>query len=82
VVREQLDRLYGSEWTEAAARLGDLRERLIVAGWTSPRIRAAVSALMDNGLIEAIASGDEARLANLFSGVLGDGGTSAVGHTT
>jgi precorrin-2 dehydrogenase/sirohydrochlorin ferrochelatase len=81
-VRERLDRSYGSEWAEAAARLGDLRERLIAAGWTSPRIQAAVSALMDNGFVEAIACGDEARLASLFSGVLGDAGTSAVGPTT
>jgi precorrin-2 dehydrogenase/sirohydrochlorin ferrochelatase len=80
-IREQLDHLYGFEYAEAAVRLGDLREHLIAAGWTAPRIQAAVSALMDNGLIEAIASKDEARLASLFSGVVGDVGTSAVGHT-
>ncbi len=77
-IREQLERQYGPEYAETASRLADLRRRLIAAGWTSPRIQAAVSALMDHGLVEAIASGHEARAASLLAAPLS--GPDAITH--
>jgi precorrin-2 dehydrogenase/sirohydrochlorin ferrochelatase len=65
-IRSRLERQYGPEYAEVARRLADLRQRLIAAGWASASISAAVSASMDNGLVEAIASGHEARAASLL----------------
>lgn len=71
-IREQLERQFGPEYAEAVARLGELRRRLIAEGWESPRIHRAISALVDAGLVQAIASGDEARAASLLAGPFGD----------
>ncbi|MCX6543283.1 MAG: bifunctional precorrin-2 dehydrogenase/sirohydrochlorin ferrochelatase [Acidobacteria bacterium] len=79
-IREQLERQYGPEYAEAVTRLADLRQRLIAAGWSSSRIRAAVSAVIGDGLVEAIASGDQARSDRLLTNLLVDAGDVAVAH--
>ena len=79
-IREQLERQYGPEYAEAVARLADLRQRLMAEGWTSSRIHTAVSALVDAGLVQAIASGDEARAASLLAAPFRDPDGITDGH--
>lgn len=79
-IREQLERQYGPEYAEAVARLADVRQRLMAEGWTSSRIHAAVSALVDAGLIQAIASGHEARAASLLAAPFRDPDGITNGH--
>ena len=66
-VRERLERQYGPEWAEAVVRLGDLRRRLMRDGCSYSRVQAAVSALIEAGLVDAIARGDETRAAELLA---------------
>jgi precorrin-2 dehydrogenase/sirohydrochlorin ferrochelatase len=81
-VREQLERQYGPEYAEVVTRVADLRERLIAAGWEPSRIHAAVSSLVEAGLAEAIACGDEARAARLLAAPLSGAGESHVVGTS
>jgi precorrin-2 dehydrogenase/sirohydrochlorin ferrochelatase len=78
-VREQLERQYGPEYGEVVTRVADLRERLIAAGWEPSRIHAAVSSLVEAGLAEAIACGDEARAARLLAAPLSGVGEPSAG---
>jgi precorrin-2 dehydrogenase / sirohydrochlorin ferrochelatase len=68
-VRERLEHQYGPEWAEAVVRLGDLRGRLMRDGWAPSRIQAAVSELIEAGLVDAIARGDESRARQLLGSV-------------
>ena len=79
-VREQLEHQYGPEYAEAVVRLADLRQRLIADGWESSRIHRAVSAVVDAGLIQAIASGHEARAASLLAAPFRDPDGITDGH--
>ncbi len=79
-IREQLERQYGPEYADAVARLADLRQRLIAEGWESSRIHRAVSSLVDAGLVQAIASGNEARAASLLATPLRDVDDATDGH--
>jgi precorrin-2 dehydrogenase/sirohydrochlorin ferrochelatase len=79
-IRDRLERQYGPEYAETVRRLADLRQRLMTAGWASARIYAAIAALMDNGLAEALASGDEARAASLLAAPLGGHDAITRGH--
>ena len=66
-VRERLEHQYGPEWAEVVARVGDLRQRLRRAGWSPSRIQVEMSRLLESGLVEAVADGDEARAAALLA---------------
>lgn len=69
-IRERLDREFGSEYADVVDRLGELRQGLIAAGWTSDRINRAIGGLLDAGLAAAIAGGDEGRAAGMIASVL------------
>jgi precorrin-2 dehydrogenase/sirohydrochlorin ferrochelatase len=79
-VRERLERQYGPEWAEAVVRLGDVRRQLMRDGCSYWRIQAAVSAAVEAGLVDAIARGDETRVAELLASAAappGEGGAPA-----
>jgi precorrin-2 dehydrogenase/sirohydrochlorin ferrochelatase len=67
VVRERLERQYGPEWSDVVARVAQLRQRLMREGWPPSRIQAAVSRVVEAGLVEAIACGDKARIASALA---------------
>ncbi len=69
VLRERLEGEFGAEYADVVRRLGELRRRLVAAGWSPARIHEAVAALLAAGLAEALAAGDEARAADLVAAI-------------
>jgi precorrin-2 dehydrogenase/sirohydrochlorin ferrochelatase len=73
-LRERLEGQYGPEYGELVERLGDARRALIAAGWDSARINRSIGALVDAGLAQLIAAGDEAKASGLVSRMLNEAG--------
>ena len=71
VLREELEAHYGGEYAELTRLMGDLRRRMIALGWEGPRIREAVAQLYRDGIAEALAAGDRARMKELVLSRLG-----------
>lgn len=66
VLREELERDYGSEYAELVQVMADLRRRMIARGWRGDRIRQAVSEIYNDGIAAAIAAGDRARMREII----------------
>jgi precorrin-2 dehydrogenase/sirohydrochlorin ferrochelatase len=73
-LRERLEGQYGPEYGDLVERLGDARRTLIAAGWDSARINRSIGALVDAGLAELIAAGDDAKASGLIARVLNEAG--------
>jgi precorrin-2 dehydrogenase/sirohydrochlorin ferrochelatase len=67
VLREELEGRYGPEYGELVERLGELRQKMIGAGWRGAAIRDRLGALYRAGIVEAIAAGDDRRVEELLS---------------
>jgi precorrin-2 dehydrogenase/sirohydrochlorin ferrochelatase len=73
-LRERLEGQYGPEYADVVERLGDARRMLIAAGWDSARINRGIGALLDAGLAELIAAGDEAQASGMIARMLDHAG--------
>ncbi len=73
VLREELDKRYGPEYSELTRLMGELRRRMIAQGWNGGHIRNAVRGLYRGGIREALANGDRERVRALVEACLGPG---------
>jgi len=70
-LREELESRFGTEYGPALEFLGRLRRMLIKAEWESERIKTAVSALYDGGIVNLLSPGREKNLRSLLERTLG-----------
>ena len=71
VLREELEQRYGPEYAALLDLFSELRRRMIALAWDGPRIRAALSRIYREGVLETMASGDRALLHEFLQARLG-----------
>jgi precorrin-2 dehydrogenase/sirohydrochlorin ferrochelatase len=71
VLREEIEERYGAEYAELVRLFGELRTRMIALDWDGYHIREMLAQLYRGGIVERIATGDQARLKEFLASHLG-----------
>jgi precorrin-2 dehydrogenase / sirohydrochlorin ferrochelatase len=67
ILREELEQRYGPEYAGLVSLFGELRDRMIARGWNGNSIRATLTDIYRNRVIDYIAAGDRQKLQDFLA---------------